>query len=84
MHKIIQQIPYYIPLVAIFVVGFFGFFAFSYDKTFQVGIVTAAGVAHVAWGIVYHVIHHDLTVTTVLEYIIFAAFGVAAVLAVIG
>ncbi len=80
MHKIIQQIPYYIPLAAIFLLGAFGFFAFSYDHVFQTGVVVAIGVSHVVWGIVYHTIHRDLTVLTVLEYIVFAAFGVTAVL----
>lgn len=80
MHKIIQQIPYYIPLLAIFILGAFGFFAFSFDHVFQVGVVVAIGVSHVVWGVVYHFIHRDLTVTIVLEYVVFAAFGVAAVL----
>jgi multisubunit Na+/H+ antiporter MnhG subunit len=83
MHKLIQQTPYYIPLFAIFVIGAFGFFAFSFDRMFQTGIVTGIGVAHVVWGVVYHFIHRDLTPLIVLEYIVFAVFGVAAVLMVL-
>lgn len=81
IHKLVEQTPYYIPLISILIVGLFGFFAFSYDHSFQVGVVVAIGVAHVVWGIVYHSIHRDLSIVIVLEYIVFAAFGVAAVLA---
>ena len=80
MHKIAIHIPYYLPLVGIFMMGTLGFVSFSYDKYFQVGIVVAVGAAHVVWGIVYHIIHRDISALIVLEYMIVAAFGVAAVL----
>lgn len=83
MHKIIQQTPYYIPLFTIFAVGAVGFFTFSYDHIFQTAIIVAIGVSHVVWGVVYHSIHHDLTAMTILEYMVFSAFGVAAVLSVL-
>jgi len=83
MHKIIQQTPYYIPLLAIFVLGAFGFFAFPLDHVFQTGVVVAIGVSHVVWGVVYHTIHRDLSALIVLEYIVFATFGVAAILMVL-
>lgn len=80
MTKFITHIPYYLPLLGIFAFGLLGFTAFSYDRTFQVGVVIAVGAAHVVWGIVYHIIHHDLDAMTVFEYIVVATFGVAAVL----
>lgn len=84
MSKIAQQIPYYIPILAIFVLAFLGFTLFPFDRRFQIAVLVAAGAAHVVWGIVYHYIHKDLTFTLILEYIVIATFGVAAVLTTLG
>lgn len=83
MYKFIQHIPYYTPLVGILGASMVGFFAFSFDRQFQIGLLVAAAISFVIWGIVYHTIHRDLAVAIVLEYILFAALGVVAVISVL-
>lgn len=83
MKHIISKIPYYLPLVSMCVIGVFGFFVFSYDYLFQMAVVVALATAYVAWGIVYHYIHRDLSSSVILEYIMIATIGAVAILTVL-
>lgn len=66
----------YIPLVGIFIATISGFWIFSYDKAFQLALGIAAASGYVAWGLVYHHIRKDLYLSTIIEYIAMAIFGV--------
>lgn len=78
-----KHIPHYISLIGIFLAGFIGFYFFSYDSFFQIGIVAAVSSAYVSWGIIHHTIHKDISVPVVIEYITVAVLGSVAVLSLI-
>lgn len=83
MHKIAKALPHYLPIIGIYFAGAFAFWQFSYDKQFQTGVIIAVGVSHVVWGIVHHLIHKDLSLEVVLEYIMVAILGITSVLVMI-
>lgn len=74
--KLVKKLSYYIPLVGMLTVTVVGFLLFPYDKNFQLVLGVAAGSGYVAWGLVYHHIRKDLYLSTILEYIAMACFGV--------
>jgi multisubunit Na+/H+ antiporter MnhB subunit len=45
------------------------------DMQFMVGFIAA--LSYVMWGIIYHVIEHDLYPKVVVEYVLIAAIGLA-------
>lgn len=78
-----KHLPHYISLIAIFVMGVVGFYYFSYDRAFQVGVVIALAVSYVSWGIVHHMVHKDITTSVVLEYVAVSVLGTVIVLSLI-
>jgi c-di-AMP phosphodiesterase-like protein len=78
-----KHLFHYIPLVMIFVGGVFAFAAFSYNKLSQIMVTVAVAVAYVIWGIIHHLIHKDLYLSTVIEYIVVASLGLVVVLSLI-
>lgn len=78
-----KHIPHYISLIAIFAVGIIGFYFFSYDKLFQIGISLAVSIAYVTWGIMHHMIHKDISLAVVLEYVAVGVLGLVIVLSLI-
>ncbi len=75
MSKIIKDLSHYLPLLGVLGFGFIGFFAFSYDKSFQVAIIIATALGYVSWGIIHHSVHKDLTPQVTWEYLSFALLG---------
>lgn len=59
------------------------FTIFSYNRVVQKSVIVALGVGYILWGVLHHFIHGDLTRRVLVEYILFAAFGVTLVLALI-
>lgn len=70
-----RHLPHYMSLIGILIATFIGFFAFSYDKSFQLAIITASCIAYFSWGVVHHIIHRNLNAQIVIEYACFAALG---------
>lgn len=83
MKKIAKHLPHYLPLLGIFFAGFFAFWSFSYDRVFQVAITVSIAVSYVAWGVVHHLLHRDLNLAVLVEYIAVAALGAVVVLSLI-
>lgn len=78
-----KHLPHYISLIAILVVGFIGFYVFSYDHFFQVGVVIALSLSYISWGIIHHTLHKDICLTIVLEYVAIAILGIVMALSLI-
>jgi len=83
MKKLAKYLPHYLPLIGIFVAGIIAFSAFSYERAFQMAIAIALAVSYVAWGIVHHIIHKDLYLIVVVEYIVVASLGLVVILSLI-
>lgn len=78
-----KHLSHYISLIGILVAGLLGFYFFSYDRFFQIGIAAALASAYVSWGIIHHTIHGDICLSIVLEYITVAILGFVMVLSLI-
>lgn len=83
MQSLKKHLPHYISLIGIFIAGEIGFYLFSYDTFFQVGIVVAMAAAYVSWGIIHHTIHKDICLSVVIEYITVAILGLVIALGLI-
>ncbi len=75
LERAIKHLPHIASLYAIFIVAAIVFIAFSYNKAVQVAAIAAAASAYLVWGIVHHLIHNDLTIPVIIEYIAFALLG---------
>jgi hypothetical protein len=83
MKQLVKHFPHYFSLIGIFLAGFLGIIIFSYDRIFQIAILVAVAVAYVIWGMVHHLIHKDLYLEVVLEYLAIATLGLIVVLSLI-
>lgn len=83
MQNLLKHLPHYISLIGILTAGLIGFYTFSYDRFFQVGIVIALSLSYISWGIIHHTIHKDICLTIVLEYVAVAVLGTVLVLGLI-
>lgn len=70
---------YYISLVIILSLAFLLAHSNSYDRSFQIGVVVATTFFYVLWGIMHHLLNHDLHTKIVVEYILIGAFGLAVI-----
>ena len=77
--KATKHVKHYLPLVGILFAGLLGFIAFSYDRAFQLIILTAVACAYVAWGLIHHYLHDDLHLFVIVEYIVVATLGLVIV-----
>lgn len=69
-----KHLGYYISLLAILLVGFLIAYNSS-DKQFQFLIVVLTAFFYVLWGVLHHVINHELNSKIVVEYVLMAALG---------
>lgn len=76
MQSLSKHFPHYISLIGTFIAGILGFYFYSYDRSFQVGVVVALSSAYVSWGIIHHAIHKDICLQIILEYIAIAVLGI--------
>jgi hypothetical protein len=76
MQNFVKHMPHYISLMFIFIAGIIGFYVFSYDTNFQIGVSFALASAYVSWGIIHHTIHKDICLSIILEYVAVAILGV--------
>lgn len=83
MRNLIKNVPYYTPLIGIFIAGILGFMLFSYDRIFQVAISIAIALSYVIWGIIHHSIEKDLYWEVVIEYLVVASLGLVILFSLI-
>ena len=78
MKKLEKHIGYYISLFAILGTGFAIIFL-SFDRSLQILSLVLTAFFYVLWGIIHHLIHHNLTAKIVVEYSLMGALGIAIV-----
>lgn len=83
MKDISKHLPHYLSLLGIIILAAFGFYYFSWDKSFQLAILVGVAVSYVSWGMTHHFIHKDLTLSVILEYIAVALLGLTIVTSLI-
>lgn len=51
----------------------------STDRGFQIGVVIATTFFYVLWGIMHHLLNHDLSTKIVIEYVLIGIFGLTTI-----
>ena len=77
--KYTKDLSHYIPLVGVLAAGLIGFILFSYDTGFQLILLIAVAISYVIWGIIHHLMHDDLDILVVVEYVAVATLGLVIV-----
>ncbi|KKQ28569.1 MAG: hypothetical protein US48_C0044G0004 [Candidatus Levybacteria bacterium GW2011_GWA2_37_36] len=78
LKRISEHAIYYIALLIILSLGFLLAYSSS-DRSWQIGVIIAITFFYVLWGIMHHLINHDLHTKIVVEYILIGAFGLTIV-----
>lgn len=78
-----KHFVHYLSLVGVLIFGSFGFYLFPYDRYFQTVIVVALALSYVSWGIIHHIVHKDICMSVVVEYITVAILGIVISLSLI-
>lgn len=78
LKRISEHAIYYISLLIILSLGFLLAYSSS-DRGFQIGVIIAITFFYVLWGIMHHLMNHDLHPKIVIEYILIGAFGLTII-----
>jgi hypothetical protein len=78
LKKISEHTIYYISLLIILSLGFLLAYSSS-DRSFQIGVIIAITFFYVLWGIMHHLINHDLHTKIVIEYVLIGVFGLTII-----
>ncbi|MFH1186742.1 MAG: hypothetical protein V1697_01055 [Candidatus Levyibacteriota bacterium] len=78
--KLRKHIGYYISLIAILTFAFYLIMLVSPDRQLQMSIFIIIAIFYVFWGIVHHLLNHDLTSKIVIEYTLVGALGMSIIL----
>lgn len=74
---------YYISLVTILAISGYLILAAASDRKLQILTVITAAFFYIIFGIVHHLVNHDLKPKIVIEYILIGALGATVVLFVL-
>lgn len=75
-----KHFSHYLPLIGMLLFVAAAFYWFSYEKSMLLGSSIALSGAYVAWGVVHHFIHKDLSSEVVFEYLAVAVLGLVLLL----
>jgi hypothetical protein len=78
LKRISEHVVYYVSLIAILSLSFLLAYSSS-DRSFQIGVVVAVTFFYVLWGIMHHLMNHDLNMKIVVEYILIGVFGLTVI-----
>ena len=76
--RLYKHSAYYLSLIVILTLGFLLAYNSS-NRSFQIGAVIVTTFFYVFWGIMHHLINHDLNVKIVIEYILIGTFGLTII-----
>ncbi len=76
--RLSKHSAYYASLIVILTLGFLLAYNSS-NRSFQIGAVIVTTFFYVLWGIMHHLINHDLNVKIVIEYILIGLFGLTII-----
>lgn len=79
-NKFKKHIGYYISLVAILIFAIYLAVLASPDRQLQMSIFVVIAIIYVFWGILHHLLNHDLSLKIVIEYTLIGALGMSIIL----
>ncbi len=71
---------HYISLITILGLGFLGLMLAAPNKKLQTEFLILISIFYIIWGVIHHHQNHSLNSKIVVEYILIAAIGIAALL----
>lgn len=77
LRKLKKHIGYYLSLIAIFALGLFLTLLAAPNIKLQAAIIFLTVFFYVLWGILHHLINHELTLRIVVEYVLIGFLGIA-------
>lgn len=80
MEQIKKHSLYYFSLFLVFSIGIALFFQMSQDRQAQLTILTILTLFYILYGILHHLVNHDLNIKIVVEYLLIGGVGVSLVL----
>lgn len=75
--KFKKHLGYYISLIAILSLGLILILLTSSNVRAQTIIISLTVFFYVLWGVVHHLINHELTLRIVIEYVLIGALGMS-------
>ena len=80
MTNIRKHLFYYFSLIGVLVISLVLILLLSPNRDLQMIVLIGAGISYVLVGIAHHLVNHDLVGKIVVEYVLIAVLGIAAVL----
>lgn len=81
MHSCFKtNIGYYFSLALILILGFFLSLETWDNQQIQFVVIAMTAFFYVGWGILHHLIYHDLTAKIVIEYVLIGSLGMTVIL----
>ena len=78
-NKFFSHFGYYLFLLFILGVGLLGVYLNSYNRQLQMAIIVLTTLFYICWGILHHLLNHDLSHKIVVEYVLIGSLGLALV-----
>lgn len=75
-----KHIGYYFSLITILALGIFLSLQTSGDRQLQMLIMVMTVFFYVLWGILHHLLEHDLSIKIVIEYVLIGSLTMSIVL----
>jgi hypothetical protein len=75
--KFKRHLGYYISLVLILSLGLISILLANPNIKMQAGIVFLTVFFYILWGMVHHLINHELTLRIMIEYVLIGALGMS-------
>ncbi len=75
--KLKNHLAYYFSLISILVLGLILIILTRPNIVLQTLVILVMVIFYVLWGILHHLINHELTLRIVVEYVLIGALGVA-------
>lgn len=79
-NSIQKHTGYYFSLIIILALGIFLSLQTSGDRQLQMLIMVMTVFFYVAWGILHHLLEHDLNIKIVIEYVLIGSLAMSIVL----
>lgn len=80
LKSIEKHIGYYFSLIIILALGIFLSLQTSGDRQLQMLIMVMTVFFYVLWGILHHLLEHDLSIKIVIEYVLIGSLAMSIVL----
>jgi hypothetical protein len=75
--KISKHLAYYISLITVLTLGLILIFFTRPNIVLQALVILLTVVFYVLWGILHHLVNHELSLRIVVEYILIGALGIS-------